>query len=124
MLQVKLTEPTPENSCLIELTQGKFAIVDRPEPFQLRYFNWCAIKWNFRWYAIAWTSARGKRSCIAMHRLIADTPRGWVCHHYNRNSLDNRFANLLNQTPRHHRELHGIRHFGSKARKKTSAKRQ
>lgn len=124
MLQVKLIEPTPENSCLIELTQGKFAIVDRPEPDVLRHFNWCAIKWNFRWYAVAYVTVNGKRSCVAMHKILTDTPFGWVCHHYNRNSLDNRLGNLLNMTQRHHRKLHGIRRFGHKHREKTSAKRQ
>lgn len=41
-----------------------------------------------------------------MHRQIAHTPRGQVCHHLNGISLDNREANLLNCTPAQHNFYH------------------
>jgi len=37
-----------------------------------------------------------------MHRFIAQTPRGMICHHRNHNSLDNRLDNLANQDKRSH----------------------
>lgn len=112
MLQVKLEDPTPENSCQVKLNHGKFAVVDRPMPHCIIVYKWRAIKWNFRWYAYSTRTLAGKCAGVAMHRLIANTPIGEVCHHYNKNSLDNRLANLLNQTNHDHAELHGIRKWG------------
>ena len=114
MLQVKLENPTPENSCLIELSQGKFAIVDRPEPLGLQYFKWRAIRCNFRWYAVATSTYTGHKSTVAMHRLIAGTPANEVCHHLNKHSLDNRLCNLMNLTNRAHAQLHKIRRWRRK----------
>lgn len=114
MLQVKLEKPTKENSCQVKLTNGMFAIVDKPLTNQIAGLKWRAIKWHFRWYAVASRTLHGSTVQVAMHRLIAATPRGEVCHHYNKNSLDNRFANLLNQLPLHHQQLHKIRKFGRK----------
>lgn len=135
MLQVKLEKPTPENSCLIKLTQGKFAIVDRQFASLAWEYKWRAVRWHYRWYAYSTCESCGTHCRVAMHRLIANTPAGQVCHHYNRNSLDNRRANLLNQTNRQHAELHRIRRWGrqnklSRAKSrpasgvKTSEKRQ
>jgi len=41
-----------------------------------------------------------------MHRLVAHTPKGMVTHHRNRNTLDNRRANLINLSPKQHHALH------------------
>ena len=42
-----------------------------------------------------------------MHRLIAKTHYDMICHHRNRNSLDNRRANLVNMPKDDHHRLHG-----------------
>lgn len=114
MLQVKLEEPTADNSCLIQLSLCLYAIVDKPIPRNLLAFKWRAVLWNYRWYAFATQLLDGTPYRVSMHRLVADTPPGEVCHHYTKNSLDNRRANLLNQIPLHHRQLHKIRRFGRK----------
>lgn len=120
MLQVKLEKPTTENSCSIELTQGKSCIVSKPFPVILDEYIWVAVKWNFRWYAYSWKKKDGTRSRIAMHRLLAHTPRGEICHHRNTNTLDNRDANFHNMSHRHHKQLHGIRRYGRKNKHKTT----
>jgi len=114
MLQVKLEKPGPHNSHLVALSQGKSAIVDLDVTSAVWQYRWRAIRWHYRWYAYATKRLDGTCCRVAMHRLIAQTPPGQVCHHYNRNSLDNRLANLLNLTNRHHKELHKIRKFGRK----------
>lgn len=114
MLQVKLEKPTPDNSTLIPLTQGKIAIVDKPVPDGLFAHRWIAVIWHYRWYAYSYRLRDGSPCRVSMHRLIADTPIGEVCHHLNRNSLDNRLANLLNLTNFLHAQLHGIRKWGRK----------
>jgi len=40
-----------------------------------------------------------------MHRFIARTPFGDVCHHINGDSLDNRFENLKNMGKQDHTML-------------------
>jgi len=120
MLQVKLDKPTPENSCLIDLGNERFAIVDSPVRRDLLAHKWYAVLWNFRWYAYSKRLLDGTPCYVAMHRLIANTQKNEVCHHANRNSLDNRIANLMNMSSRHHRELHKIRKFGRKKPVKTT----
>lgn len=104
------------------LTHGKFAIIDRGHLQLVSGFRWVAVKWNFRWYAYSWKTIDGNRSRVAMHRLIAATPKNQLAHHLNKNSLDNRRANLLNMTNREHKQLHGIRRFGRKKKVKTTIK--
>lgn len=120
MLQVKLETPTKYNSIPIELTHGKYAIVDQDLPADFFDYVWVAVLWNFRWYAYSWKKKDGTRTRIAMHRLIANTPKGEIGHHQNTNSLDNRRANILNMTHRDHKQLHGIRRFGRKNERKTT----
>lgn len=122
MLQVKLEKPTKYNSIPVDIGHGLTAIVSQDLPDDFFDYVWVAVKWNFRWYAYSWKKKDGSRSRIAMHRLIAQTPPGEICHHLNKNSLDNRKANLLNMTPRAHRQLHGIRRFGRKKEHKTTIK--
>lgn len=124
MLQVKLEDPTPQNSLVVDLTQGKSAIVDIDVTPLVWEYRWRAIKWNFRWYAYSTKRRDGTPALIAMHRLIAKTPPGQICHHLNRNSLDNRLSNLMNLTNRLHGQLHKIRKWGRKKPVNSSEKRQ
>jgi len=120
MLQVKLEKPTIHNSRVVALSKGRFAVISLGSVGLVGAYHWKAIMWNFRWYAYSTRRIDGTRCRVAMHRLLADTPPGEVCHHYNKNSLDNRLGNLLNQMPRHHRELHRIRRWGRKNQRKTT----
>lgn len=121
-LQVKLETPSRFNCVLIPLTRCKFAIVDKIHTADLQLYKWRAVLWNFRWYAVSTRRWDGTPCQVSMHRLIAKTPPGDICHHQNTNSLDNRRGNLLNQMPLHHRQLHGIRKFGRKNKKITTIK--
>lgn len=114
MLQVKLEKPTKYNAIPVDLGHGKIAIIDQSPPDDVFDYDWRPVRWHFRWYAIATRKLDGTPCRVSMHRLIANTPPGEVCHHYNKNTLDNRRGNLLNQSPRHHRQLHRIRRFGRK----------
>lgn len=91
---------------IIKLTQGKFAIVD-PERYQaLSHFHWRAVKARCKWYAKTTIVKNGIRITICMHRFIARTPFGMVCHHKNSDSLDNRACNLENLEKRFHNIIH------------------
>lgn len=74
---------------LINLSKNRQAIVD-DEDFE--YLN--KFKWLFAEYAV--TYKEGK--IIRMHRLVNNTPDGFVTDHINRNKLDNRKENLRSVT--------------------------
>jgi len=69
-------------------------------------FTWRAVKAQHNWYAKTTITRDGKTFDISMHRFIARTPFGQVCHHINRNSLDNREANLVNMEKSAHSAEH------------------
>lgn len=90
----------------IELTQGKVAIVDDDRYDALMKFKWRAVRHKRSWYAKTTIYKNGKQIDISMHRFIAKTRIGFVPHHHNRNSLDNRRANLENMTRKNHDRFH------------------
>jgi len=90
------------NHGIIELTQGKFTIVDNDRVAALRKFHWRAVHAHHNWYAKTTIRKDGKDITISMHRFIARTQFGWVTHHINGDSLDNRFANLRNMSKMDH----------------------
>ena len=79
----------------IGLTDRKFAIVDEAEYYRLGNFGWCAKTCFGKTYAIRFadTPKRGAVT-ISMHREIMNAPAGLLVDHRNRNTLDNRRANL------------------------------
>lgn len=93
---------------LIPLTQGKIAIVSAYRLPALLKFSWRAVQHGRLWYAKTTIVKNGRQIDISMHRFIARTPWGQVCHHDNRNSLDNRDENLKNMTKKAHDLLHTL----------------
>ncbi len=83
---------------VIRLTQGQVALVDEEDYERLLSFKWYA--WinppRSTFYAVRSIRIHGKKSAqrIYMHRVITDAQRGEIIDHINRNSLDNRRANL------------------------------
>ena len=81
---------TMDESKLIPLTQGKFAIVDAADYERLAEHKWCLKSNNVHYYAHRSVG----RTTIMMHHEIIDVPPGKVCDHINHNGLDNRRCNL------------------------------
>jgi hypothetical protein len=71
----------------IELTQGRFAIIDKEDIDIVSKYKWFFTK---NGYAM---NKSGKKS-IYMHRLILGVQNGLVTDHINGNKLDNRRCNL------------------------------
>jgi len=90
----------------IPLNNGQHAIVDAADYPALMSFKWRAVKRRRLWYAKTTVGQAPHRLDLSMSRLIAMTPKDKVCHHANRNSLDNRRCNLLNMIPMAHKLLH------------------
>ena len=75
----------------INLTKGKFAIVDDDDFEYLNQFKWslCADKY---------AQATINKKSVYMHRLVNKTPDAVITDHINGNGLDNRKSNLRNAT--------------------------
>lgn len=74
----------------IELTQGKYAIVDDEDYEYLNRFDWY---YNAN-YAIRSVRINRKKKAVLMHRVILNTPEGMLSDHINHDTLDNRKINL------------------------------
>jgi hypothetical protein len=84
----------------IELSRGKFAIVDPDDFYWLSRHKWSASGIGHKFYAVRTTRGpHGRKSKThSMHREIARTPKGLECDHINGDGLDNRKANLRSAT--------------------------
>lgn len=78
----------------IQLTKGKFAIVDEEDYQRLMEHNW---HYSGEYAARSITRRKnGKRnsSNVWMHKVVINSPEGMQVDHINRNKLDNRKSNL------------------------------
>jgi hypothetical protein len=83
----------------IQLTQGKYAIVDPDDFARLNKQKWHAQISNSTFYAERTMRLQdGKRVVIKMHRQILKVPDHMFVDHINHNGLDNRKANLRQAT--------------------------
>lgn len=79
----------------IPLTQGFEALVDADDFEYLSQWKWrAALKSGGQVYARRTAHIGDERIEILMHRVVTSAPPGVVVDHINRNSLDNRKANL------------------------------
>jgi len=100
----KLEEALAEGAKVIELTQGKVAIVDGADYERVSKYKWYAKKGWGTYYAI-----RGKRvykngkyvrvKQIPMHRWLMNAPGEKLVDHRDHNGLNNRRSNLRLATP-------------------------
>ncbi len=80
----------------IELTFGKWAIIDAADYYRVKDFKWCAVQKGPTFYA---KTLRTNGSHLSLHRLITNAPKHLVVDHINHNGLDNRRSNLRLCTP-------------------------
>lgn len=92
---------------IIPLGGLKFCLVDVEDYDELNRHHWFAKKSSSRYYAVRKITNNGKTRFIRMHRVLMHTARGFVCHHRNGHSLDNRKCNLENMS----RGLHDMAHW-------------
>lgn len=92
-------------ACVVRLTKGKIAIVDPWWWVRLNRHGWRAVLRKGGWYALKITGKKGRYKYHYMHRIVNQTPPGYETHHKNRNTLDNREANLETISSPNHRKL-------------------
>ena len=102
----KTSKKTDSGPLTIDCGEGHTALVDRDMWHFLVQYEWRSVKYYRSWYARLDQSYGDHRYSISMHRLIANTPSDMVCHHRNRNTMDNRRVNLCNMTRDAHNLLH------------------
>lgn len=79
----------------IQLTQGKFALVDDGDFEFLNQWKWYVHPCLHTWYAYRNNEANWKKRKTIMHRIIFEhIPIGYQIDHINGNGLDNRRSNL------------------------------
>lgn len=93
-------------AAVFAITENHTVIVDKDLIPWLECFPWKMYRRQRCWYAKCTITTTTGRHTVSMHRLIARTPKNMVCHHRNRNSLDNRRANLLNMIKEEHTATH------------------
>ncbi len=87
--------PTPAPAMpAIPLTKGHFALVDEADFASLSRFRWHALETRHHVYASRTERTSAGKRRVYMHRQILGAPRGVVVDHRNRDTLDNRRANL------------------------------
>lgn len=79
----------------IELTQGKFALIDDEYFDELSKYKW-SFDGNYasRSIRIGKVDGKYKTKKIYMHRLILNASNNEIVDHINKDTLDNRFENL------------------------------
>ncbi len=81
-------------------------LVDAADFETLSKFRW-SVRWSHsRPYAIRKARAQGKQRTIFLHRLLMNAQSDIQIHHINRDTLDNRRANLIALSPSDHRAAH------------------
>lgn len=98
-----MSEPEPFT---IKLDDDHVAIIDAADAALVAGFVWKAYRRHRSWYAGCRIRKGSQTRIVWLHRLIAGTPFTKICHHRNRNTLDERRANLLNMTHHDHDFLH------------------
>jgi hypothetical protein len=76
----------------IFLTKGQVTIVDEADFERLSQRKWCAL--HIKKSGIFYAASRIDGKFVLMHRYLTDAPKGMLVDHANRNTLDNRRANL------------------------------
>lgn len=103
---MQIDQPDLRNYRLIPIADDHVAIVDDYDYDWLKRYKWILVRHQKSFYAKTPIKKFGVTVYVAMHTMVAKTPRSLCCHHRNRNTLDNRNKNLINLTRPVHRAIH------------------
>jgi len=79
----------------IKLTRGKYAIVDVEDFEKLNQYKWHCTHYGYAQRVEYKKIGKGRKQVgVYMHKQLCPAPEGMIVDHINRNSLDNRRANL------------------------------
>ncbi len=79
----------------VPLSQGKIALIDNADLSLIEGHSWCTQKTRHHWYAITYVgSGHASRRRLTMHRLLMQSPKGFMIDHIDGNGLNNQRSNL------------------------------
>lgn len=81
-------------TCLIPLTQGKFATVDDCDYDRVMRWKWFAVYVNGKWYAARKVTVDGRQCTVFMHRFLLGAEGKTLGDHKDGNGLNNTRENL------------------------------
>ena len=99
-------EKSPNRHVALKSQDGYFCVVDSLLYDFLAYYDWFVQRNRKSDYFYTYLYKNGRKRKAYLHRLVAATPSGLVCHHIDRNSLNNTRGNLRNMTRKEHHNLH------------------
>jgi len=82
---------------------GHLILIDREDIHYILDHKWQVKYSHSTPYIIRKTTIGGEKKTLRLHRVIMNTPKGYDCHHRNKNTLDVRKTNLVNCTKQEHR---------------------
>lgn len=102
----ELASESKNNCHRIDMLNGGYALVNPDTYEKYHTYPWYKVRFNKTWYAKAVIKNGRRHDTVFLHRLVAKTPRGMVCHHDDRNGLNCLRSNLSNETKSYHHHLH------------------
>ncbi|MBV9602600.1 MAG: HNH endonuclease [Chloroflexi bacterium] len=86
----------PSGVIELPLGRGLVTLVDAAEVPALVVWTWNALRrpGGRGWYAVRWEETDGRRRSVYLHRFLLSAPPDSEVDHINRDTLDNRRANL------------------------------
>ena len=91
---------------IVKITDTVFMIVDAQDYEVFTHLQCSFVKTQRCTYATVYIIINGTIRTKRVHRIVARTPSCMVCHHRDRNSLNNCFNNLCNMYLQDHDHLH------------------
>jgi len=101
-----MAEPIPTNFAVVKVGKHATAIIDKKDETEISKHTWFVKKCHGCIYAARQHESPGRKTIIYMHRQLTRCPRGFVVHHRNGNTLDNRLSNLQPCSKDQHRCFH------------------
>lgn len=101
-----MPDPPPTNFATIKVGKHATAIIDILDEDEIKKYTWYIKKSHGCIYAVRQHISADRKTIIYMHRQLTRCPRGFVVHHRNGNTLDNRLSNLQPCSKDMHRCYH------------------
>lgn len=104
---------SPPTEVTLSLGHNLFTTIDYDDFSSFHKYHWKARKSHSCWYASRKETVQGKSRTVFLHRELLNAKPDEVVHHLNRNTLDNRRANLQLLTPHDHGHIHAFQRLCS-----------
>lgn len=106
MLVITAVTEANETAEVLSFPNGKRVLVDCDVWERIKRHKWFVKRSGSCWYCCRKVPTEFSCFFVRMHRQIMHTIPGYVVHHINGDSLDNRVVNMMNVTKDQHNFFH------------------